>query len=78
MPGLAATLRERPDRAARFYARFGITETQFRQGVLPSELPDEHDAVAEWLRPYVGDRVRAWASPTADFPEGCPGLVGFN
>jgi hypothetical protein len=33
MPGLAAILRERPDRAARFYARFGITESQFRTGV---------------------------------------------
>ncbi len=33
MPGLAAMLRERPDRATRFYARFGITEGQFREGV---------------------------------------------
>jgi hypothetical protein len=36
MPGLAAVLRARPDRAARFYARFGITEGQFMRGV-----PDE-------------------------------------
>jgi hypothetical protein len=36
MPGLAAILRERPDRAARFYARFGITEAQLAHGV-PSE-----------------------------------------
>ena len=33
MPGLAAILRERPDRAARFYARFGISEAMFRFGV---------------------------------------------
>jgi hypothetical protein len=33
MPGLAAILRERPERAARFYARFGIKEEQFRSGV---------------------------------------------
>ncbi len=33
MPGLAAILRERPDRAARFFARFGISETQFNLGV---------------------------------------------
>ncbi len=33
MPGLAAMLRERPDRTTRFYARFGITEGQFREGV---------------------------------------------
>ena len=33
MPGLDAILRERPDRSARFYARFGITEGQFRLGV---------------------------------------------
>ncbi len=33
MPGLAAILRERPDRAARFYARFAITEEGFLQGV---------------------------------------------
>lgn len=32
MPGLAATLRARPDRAARFYARFGITVEQFQDG----------------------------------------------
>jgi hypothetical protein len=33
MPGLTAILRERPDRAARFYARFGITEGMFQEGV---------------------------------------------
>jgi hypothetical protein len=33
MPGLAAILRERPDRMARFCARFGITESHFTNGV---------------------------------------------
>ncbi|MGA7847292.1 MAG: hypothetical protein WCB18_09440 [Thermoplasmata archaeon] len=33
MPGLAAILRARPDRAARFYARFGITHKLFVDGV---------------------------------------------
>ncbi len=32
-PGLADTLHSDWQRAARFYARFGITETQFRHGV---------------------------------------------
>ena len=40
MPGLAAVLRERPDRAARFYARFAVTEGQFRQGVRSSNTQD--------------------------------------
>jgi hypothetical protein len=35
-PGLAAILRERPDRAARFYARFEVTERMFLLGV-PTE-----------------------------------------
>jgi len=43
MPGLAATLRERPDRAARFYARFGVTEEMFRQGIPISWLDEEGD-----------------------------------
>ena len=29
-------------KAARFYARFGITETQFRNGVSESSLGDMH------------------------------------
>ena len=41
MPGLDALLRERPDRAARSYARFGITERDFRLGV--SNLPIAFD-----------------------------------
>ena len=33
MPGLAAILQERPDRAARFYDRFGIAEAMPRYGI---------------------------------------------
>ncbi len=40
MPGLDAMLRERPDRAARFCARFAITEAQFRHGVPGSPEPE--------------------------------------
>jgi len=40
MPGLAAILRERPDKAARFYARFGITESQLKAGA-PALGPEE-------------------------------------
>jgi hypothetical protein len=43
MPGLAAILRERPDRAARLYERFGITEEMFRCGVAVSEYPIDCD-----------------------------------
>ena len=43
MPGLAAILRERLDRAARFYVRFGITEETFRCGVAVSEYPIDCD-----------------------------------
>jgi hypothetical protein len=32
-PGLAETLARDGRKAARFYARFGITEGQFREGV---------------------------------------------
>jgi len=37
-PGLAETLARDWQKAARFYARFGITEAMFRDGVPPSEL----------------------------------------
>jgi hypothetical protein len=53
MPGLAAILGERPDRAARFYARFGISEGQFRQGVPPPGRPIECDRPGEYLRPSI-------------------------
>jgi hypothetical protein len=53
MPDLAAMLRERPDRAARFYARFGITEGQFRQGVPRSEYLIECDTLVEHLGPSI-------------------------
>jgi hypothetical protein len=41
-PGLADMLARDWCKAARFYARFGISETQFRQGV-PAVFPEEVD-----------------------------------
>jgi hypothetical protein len=35
-PGLPEVLRNDWKRSARFYSRFGVTETQFRHGVPPS------------------------------------------
>ena len=40
-PGLADTLARDWQRAARFYARFGITESQLRHGVTNIEGPRE-------------------------------------
>ena len=37
--------RSRPDRAARFYARFGITEAQFKSGVPGFLAPDFWEGV---------------------------------
>ena len=55
MPGLAAILRERPDRAARFYARFGITEEQFSQGVPAGDGPrGGSPAPQRWQSVYPG------------------------
>ena len=48
MPGLAAILRERPDRAARFYARFGVSEAFFGHGVSAG------DAAVALLENYRG------------------------
>ncbi|MGC2289053.1 MAG: hypothetical protein WA688_04270, partial [Thermoplasmata archaeon] len=47
MPGLAAILRARPDRAARFYARFGITDRQFSEGVRADLLDHAIDALSD-------------------------------
>ncbi len=40
-PGLAETLARDWQKAARFYGRFGITETQFRQGILSGTVGPE-------------------------------------
>jgi hypothetical protein len=40
-PGLSETLASDRKRAARFYARFGITERQYRVGVPVSALPSD-------------------------------------
>jgi hypothetical protein len=61
MPGLAAILRERPDRAARFYARFGITEEMFRCGVAFSEISTDCDPVAESLELHAHAQTEARA-----------------
>jgi hypothetical protein len=42
-PGLAEALQRDPKRAARFYARFGVTEEMFRQGVPEGTAPDVND-----------------------------------
>ncbi len=39
--GLAETLARDWQKAARFYGRFGITETQFRQGILSGTVGPE-------------------------------------
>ncbi|MGA9044273.1 MAG: hypothetical protein WB531_05325, partial [Thermoplasmata archaeon] len=41
-PGAEEALRREWVKAARFYARFGISETRFRQGV-PAGFPEEVD-----------------------------------
>ena len=41
-PGAEEVLRRDWVKAARFYANFGITETQFRQGV-PASGPEDSD-----------------------------------
>ena len=56
MPGLDAILRERPDRSARFYARFGITEATFRYGVPGFPEPDFWEGVPGW-RGLLAGRV---------------------
>jgi len=40
-PGLAQTLAANWKKATRFYARFSITEAQFRNGVPPSIVEDK-------------------------------------
>ncbi len=42
-PGLSETLQRDWRKAARFYARFGITETRFRHGAPPAACLPEHD-----------------------------------
>jgi hypothetical protein len=50
-PGLAETLARDSRRAARFYARFGVTEKAFRNGVSAADMPGEDlaDAIGEAL-----------------------------
>jgi hypothetical protein len=43
-PGLREILATDWKKAARFYARFGLAEAQFRRGVAPSECPSEGDS----------------------------------
>jgi hypothetical protein len=47
-PGLAETLRRDWRKAARFYARFGITEAMFRRGIPGFEI-SETDSVDQVL-----------------------------
>ena len=45
-PGLAETLATDWQQAARFYARFGITEAMLRSGVPPVSAVDQQDPLA--------------------------------
>ncbi|MGA3023032.1 MAG: hypothetical protein ABSE66_09605 [Thermoplasmata archaeon] len=55
-PGLAEILQREWKKAALFYARFGITETQFRAGV--RDTPgDEGDNRTEQSRSWVSEKV---------------------
>ena len=46
-PGLADTLARDWRNAARFYARFDITEAQFRSGVPDSNAPQESEQASD-------------------------------
>jgi hypothetical protein len=52
-PGLAETLAANWQKAKRFYARFGITEGQFRRGVPLSEGEDEQVNVLPGSQPTL-------------------------
>ena len=58
-PGLAETLQRDWQKAARFYARFEITETRFRHGVQSPDSPSEGDP--------LGNRTAA--GPTDGLPD---------
>ena len=54
--------RSRPDRAARFYARFGITEAQFKSGVPGFPEPDFWEGVPGRRELSVADAIRTSAA----------------
>jgi hypothetical protein len=66
--GLTDTLAADWQKAARFYARFGITEAMFRKSVPPSSIGDEVD-LPDLPRPpeFVLDELRARESTTLPF-----------
>ena len=64
-PGLANTLQRDWRKVARFYARFGITETLFRNGVPAGEAAVSEDLIDQVRAPsdrFAEVRVRAEAA----------------
>lgn len=59
-PGLAQAIAADWQRAARFYARFGISEAQFRHGVRDAEVSEDADlGDSMWSRVDRVAEVRA-------------------
>ena len=58
-PGLAEMVQRDWARAARFYAKFGITESQFRHGVPSLELVEEASQTTEVSEAAADDRTDA-------------------
>jgi hypothetical protein len=68
IPGAEAVLRHDWVRAAHFYARFGITEEQFRQGVPLLEGFSEGDLLHDRMEAPIDSRVESPSRGEATLP----------
>jgi hypothetical protein len=78
-PGAAEVLRQDWVMAARFYARFGVTETQFREGVPIASAPDGAELEGD-LRLCSTLETEARERAAATLQVGCksPFLIHFQ
>jgi hypothetical protein len=65
-PGLAETLKRDWQRALRFYARYGVTEREVREGVRAGDSKEED--LAERVRPPVDSVAEVTARREAALP----------
>jgi hypothetical protein len=67
-PGLAETLQRDWQKAARFYAKFGITEGVLRHGVPPGESPSLSDLLGDLFTAPADTRIETRSRGEATLP----------